>query len=332
MGPRPLLRDGSGLDGRPAVVATIGVFDGVHRGHRALVETVIERARREGGRSLAITFDPHPIAVLAPAAPPHLLTPRPVKIRYLAELGLDLLWVLPFSRALAALTPTAFLESLLLPVIAPVEFWVGHDFRFGHDRQGDYPFLQAAGERLGFTAHRLTAVTEEGRILSSSAVRSALLRGEVAEAESILGHSFLLEGAVGTGQGLGRKLFVPTANLDLEPERFLPVDGVYPAWAEVGGELVPSVVSIGTRPTVTDDPRRVVEAYLLDWDGDLRGRPLPLHLGPRLRPQVKFASQAELRDAIADDVRRTRDWLAARPGPVVGSTARAFGHPPESNG
>ncbi|MDM7915283.1 MAG: riboflavin biosynthesis protein RibF, partial [Candidatus Eisenbacteria bacterium] len=285
--------------------------------------------RRRGIRSLAITFNPHPIAVLAPAPPPHLLTPRNVKLRYLAELGLDLVWVLPFSRSLAALTPEEFLDSILLPAIAPEELWVGHDFRFGHDRRGDYAFLQRAGERYGFSAHRFAAVSEGGRILSSSVVRAALVRGDVADAESVLGHSFLLEGPVGTGQGLGRKLFVPTANLDLEPERLLPADGVYPAWAEVEGRLVPSVVSIGTRPTVTDDSRRVVEAYLLDWDGDLRGRVLPLHLGPRLRPQEKFRNAGELRDAIAVDVRNTRDWLAAHPAPASGEPARTFG-PPET--
>jgi riboflavin kinase/FMN adenylyltransferase len=303
---------------RPEVVATIGVFDGVHRGHRALLETVLGRARDLGIASLAITFDPHPIAILAPSAPPHLLTGRLLKARYLAELGCDHAWFLPFSRELASWSPEAFVEDLLLRVVRPAEMWIGHDFRFGHDRRGDHDFLRAAGKRLGFRVQRLEAVRDGGRVLSSSLVRGALARGEIAEAEEILGHSFVVDGLVGYGRGEGGRVLVPTANLDLPAERFLPARGVYAAWAEHGEGLRPAVVNVGVRPTLTAGAAIVVEAHLIDWTGDLRGRRLALHLATRLRPERKFDGLDGLRRAVAEDIKAAQEALAIRGDPPLG--------------
>lgn len=313
-----------------AVVATIGVFDGVHLGHRALFELVGERARSLGLSSLAITFDPHPVSVLAPSVAPHLLTPARVKLRLLAELGLDAAWVLPFSRQLAGLSPSAFVEDLLLRHVQVAELWIGYDFRFGKGREGDANFLHAQGEKHGFRVQQFGPIHERGRVLSSTWVREALMRGSIEEAEAVLGHPFVLEGTVGYGRGEGAKLLVPTANLDLPSEQVLPADGVYTAWAEIEGRLLPSVVSIGVRPTLVRDERPVVEAYVLGWEGNLRGRLLPLHFGTRMRPQYTFPDLASLKAAVLNDVEEAERWFegrhpALRPAPA--SRAVRVGRP-----
>jgi riboflavin kinase/FMN adenylyltransferase len=308
---------------RPEAVVTLGVFDGVHRGHRALLETVVRRAEGLGRPSVAVTFDPHPISILAPSAPPHLLTARPLKMRYLAELGLDYVWFLPFSRALAAMSPEDFVRKLLLRVLRPREVWIGHDFRFGHDRRGDAALLQAEGIACGFEVFQFEAVRDRDRILSSSLVRASLSRGAIEEATEILGHSVVLEGPVGYGRGQGAKVLVATANLVLPPEQFLPARGVYAAWAEVDGELHPAVLNVGIRPTLTAGAETVVEAHLIDWRGDLRGRILSLHLVTRLRSEQTFAGLEELRAQVGRDIAAARHLLAARgeprPWPAAGS-------------
>jgi riboflavin kinase/FMN adenylyltransferase len=243
------------------------------------------------------------------------LTARPLKTRYLAELGLDLVWFLPFTRELASVPAVSFVRDLLLPGVRPREIWIGHDFRFGHDRQGDFDLLRAEGARYGFAVHRFDPVREGGRILSSSLVRDALRRGAIAEAEEILGHSVVLEGPVGYGRGQGGKLLVATANLDLPPEQFLPARGVYAAQAEIGGNLQPCVLNVGVRPTLTSGEATVVEAHLIRWSGDLRGRWLTLHLGTMMRNERKFGSLDELRTQVGEDVRAADAWLRDWSGP-----------------
>ncbi len=296
----------------PPVVATIGVFDGVHRGHRALLEVVLERARERGMAALAITFHPHPVSVFAPSGPPHLLTGPSRKIRLLTELGCDAVWLLPFSRRMADLRPAEFVEDLLLADLPLAELWVGYDFRFGRGREGDVDFLRREGDRLGFEVHQFGPVHERGRVLSSTWAREALASGDLDELRGILGHEFVLEGTVGRGLGQGARLLVPTANLDLPPEQLLPGDGVYAAWAELRGALLPAVVSIGVRPTLAEGSGRVVEAHLIGWEGNLRGELLALHFGRRLREQRRYPGLESLRRAIAADVVEAKDWLAGR--------------------
>ena len=291
-------------------MATIGVFDGVHRGHRALLEVVLERARTLGLPSLAITFDPHPVAVLSPRAGRHLLTPPAGKLRLLAELGLDSVLVLRFSRWLAALDPVAFLRDFLLRRIRLEEFWVGYDYRFGRDRGGEFNLLRSEGEALGFRVQQFGPVHQGGQVLSSTRVREALRAGRLEEALDVLGHSFLLEGRVGRGRGDAARLLVPTANLVLAEEQCLPAYGVYAAWAEVAGELRPGVANIGLRPTLTRDESPTVEVHLIEWQGDIRDRPIALHLRSRLREERRFDSVDLLRAAIEDDIRRARSLLA----------------------
>lgn len=302
-------------DERHRVVATIGVFDGVHRGHRALVETVVRRAAEQGVCSLVVTFDPHPVTVLADPVRPHLLTDRTLQLRYLAELGVDLVWMLPFSGRLAAMEPGAFVEELLLRHAAIVELWVGHDFRFGRGRTGNTSWLHAEGAQLGFRVHEFAPVLDGARPLSSTRIRAALAGGQIDEAARMLGHTVLIEGCVGRGRGQGAKILVPTANLDLPAEQYLPARGVYAAWAEIPGSLVPAVVNIGIRPTLVDDPRTVVEAHLIGWSGDLRGVRMGLHFVARLRPERNFKGVDELRSAIQADLATADHLLEEHPFP-----------------
>jgi riboflavin kinase / FMN adenylyltransferase len=302
-------------DERYPVVATIGVFDGMHRGHRALIEAVVRQAADLELRSLVVTFDPHPATVLGDPSLPHLLTDRALQLRYLAELGVDRAWMLPFSRRMAAMEPRAFVEGLLLRHTAIAELWVGHDFRFGRNRSGDAAWLRAEGREHGFAVHEFPAVLDGDQPFSSTRIRAALARGEISEAARMLGHTVLIEGRVGRGRGQGTKVLVPTANLDLPVEQFLPAHGVYAAWAETPGSLVPAVVNIGVRPTLVDDPRTIVEAHLLGWSGDLVGARLGLHLGEWLRPERNFKGLDALRSAVRDDIAAADHWLRAHPLP-----------------
>ena len=289
----------------------MGVFDGVHRGHRALIELILARGREAGVPACAITFDPHPASVFRPGVTAHRITSRQVKLRLLTELGLDLVWVLPFSLELASMEAGDFVD-FLCERLAIREFWIGYDFRFGRGRKGDPELLQRKGAGHGFEVHQFGPVHEEKRVLSSTWVREALLGGEIEEASRILGHSFLLEGTVGHGRGKGARVLVPTANLDLRAEQVLPANGVYAAWAERQGELYPAVVNVGLRPTLTADTRPTVEAYLIGWTGNLRGETLALHFGTRLREEKRFESLSDLRQAVFDDVEHAAVWLAGR--------------------
>jgi riboflavin kinase / FMN adenylyltransferase len=300
------------------MIATIGVFDGVHRGHEALLRTVLERSRDRGVEAIAITFEPHPVAVLAPRVQPHRIASRRIKQRLLGELGFPWVWELPFTTELAALSPREFIEELLLPLTPLEELWVGYDFRFGKGRDGDGNFLRREGARLGFEVQQFGAVHEGGRILSSTWVREALGRGAIEEAVWVLGHDFVLEGVVGYGQGRGSKEFVPTANLVFPPEQILPAYGVYAAWAELRGGLHPAAVSVGVRPTVAEQGRPWVEAHLIGWSGELRGEMLSLHFGTRLRPEEKFPTLEALKRAIEGDIRAATAYLEAHP-PGFGS-------------
>ncbi|MBK8231461.1 MAG: hypothetical protein IPK72_12930 [Candidatus Eisenbacteria bacterium] len=206
-------------------IATIGVFDGVHRGHRALLESVLMRAAALEATPVAISFHPHPIEILARGVPVHRLASREQKLRALAELGFTHAWLLPFSPAMAALSPRAFLDVLLARLDLR-ELWVGADFRFGNRREGTIDLLRELGRERDFTAEVFPPVLDAGCAWSSSRVREALRRGAVEEASRVLGRTYLLEGRVGFGRGEGGKLLVPTANLVFPEGTCLPARGV----------------------------------------------------------------------------------------------------------
>jgi len=265
----------------------IGTFDGVHRGH----VRVLEAALSAGLRPAVVTFDPHPRAVVGGGV--ELLTTLQRRLELLAGLGFEDVLVCRFDEGLAALTADEFAESILRAIGAEVVA-AGDGFRFGRGRSGDLDLL----ERLGFDVRRVPLVEN----VSSSHIRSLLATGDVGRAAQLLGRPPEVEGTVVHGDHRGAGLGFPTANLDVPPDLLVPALGIYAGWA-VGH---PAAVSIGTNPHFGGGERRV-ETFLLDYDGDLYGTRLVVELWERLRDEAAFGSEAELVEAIADDVRRTRE-------------------------
>lgn len=293
----------------PAVVA-IGNFDGVHRGHQALVGAARDQAAARGEVCLALTFDPHPAVVLNPERAPRSLTTLSQKAELLSALGIDVLAVLPFTSALASLAPADFAVRILVGPLGARAVVVGEGFRFGKARGGDVAELQRLGRDLGFEVVPVSAVLQDGLPVSSTRVRECLLRGDVTAAAALLGRAYFVEGKVVRGDGRGRTLGIPTANLAAENE-ILPKEGVYAARAARGDEVPghPAVVNIGRRPTF-GGATVTTEAHLLDFEGDLYDQRLRVSFQARLRDERAFAGGEALRAQIQDDVAAARRVLA----------------------
>lgn len=286
----------------------VGVFDGVHLGHVAILREALARAG--GGPCTVVSFDPHPDVVLKPSfqavAP---LTPIPEKRERLHELGIHELEVLPFTRELAALEPEAFVDRHLVAPRGPRWLVVGADFALGRGRSGNVERLRAIGGSRGFEVAAVPLLEAEGAPVSSTRIRALLAEGRVAEAARLLGRCYSLEGTVVTGDAIGRTLGYPTANLRLHEEKFVPRHGIYAVWARVdGGERIPGAMSIGVRPTFGGQVR-TLETFLIDWGGDLVGRALAVELVDWLRDEAKFDTLEQLVRAIDGDVAETRRRL-----------------------
>lgn len=295
--------------GLKAPAVTVGNFDGVHLGHRALVEAVVAEARSTGGEAVALTFDPHPSRVLAPERAPATLMTIGQRAEVLGALGLDRLAVLPFTRELSHEPPDAFARRVLVEALGARAVVVGFNFRFGRGRAGDAAALEACGRRLGFSVKALPPVLHEGAPVSSSRVREALGRGAVEAARALLGRRYFVDGAVVQGLGRGRGLGIPTANLDPLNE-ILPGGGVYACLCRIGGDAArrPGVVNVGRRPTFGGGAV-LLEAHLLDFDGDLYGRTLRVEFEARLRDEERFPDAAALLRRIRDDIEAARRVL-----------------------
>ena len=296
----------------PSPVVTVGNFDGVHRGHQALVRATREEARSLGGTSVVLTFDPHPSRVLSPDRAPASLMTLAQKAEVLGELGVDRLAVLPFGIELSRKDPAEFARHVLSDTLGARVVVVGTNFRFGRARSGDVTLLARLGEAVGFRVRTLDPVLEEGAPISSSRIREALARGDVSAARLLAGRPFFVDGTVVRGEGRGRTLGIPTANLEVENET-VPGGGVYVGWAHVrprdqGGEPLPAVVNVGRRPTF-GGVALTVEAHLIDFGGDLYGRGLRLEFLERLRPESRFPSVDALVQQIHADVAAARRIL-----------------------
>ncbi|MEP6693701.1 MAG: bifunctional riboflavin kinase/FAD synthetase [Chloroflexota bacterium] len=301
-----VVHDWDGWPRGPLSIA-IGVFDGVHLGHQALIKATAERARRQGGRALAATFDPLPIQALAPGAPPSALSDLEERVRRLHDAGADDVVVFHFTKEFAALTADEFVKRLA-GAGEVRQILVGEDFQFGHDRGGDVRSLAAAGTTYGFEVVVASPVKRDGEVVSSTRIRNALLAGDVEGAAALLDHPYLVNGTVVHGAKRGRALGFPTINLAVPPERLLPRDGIYAMWVRVGDEQVAAAASLGVRPTFGGGDR-TLEAYLLDWEGDAYGDRIEAAFVKRLRDELRFASAAELSEQIARDVEATRAAL-----------------------
>lgn len=304
---------------RPVTGATIaiGVFDGLHLGHHAILGRALARARASGGRCVVMSFDPHPDVVLARGEfhiPPPL-TPIGEKRVRLAALGVDLFHVLPFTRELAALEPEVFVDLHLVRPFAPSGLVVGEGFALGRGRAGTVERLRAIGASGGFEVEAVPLVIVDGTAVSSTRVRAILGEGKVEEVARLLGRRYAIAGTVVTGDGRGRQLGFPTANLRLHEERLVPGDGVYAVLARPEGEPEPhpAAMSIGMRPTFNGQ-LRTLEVHLIDWRGDLVGRSLEVEFVAWLRPELRFASAEALVEAMHEDVAEARRRLSAAAG------------------
>lgn len=289
-------------------VLTIGNFDGVHRGHQALLTRLCEEGRKRQLPVTVMLFEPQPLELFAGANAPARLTRLREKLRYLAELGVDSVLCVRFDRQFAARTAQSFVSDLLVDKLNVKFLAVGDDFRFGAGRQGDFLLLQDAGTQYGFDVVSTQTFCEDGKRISSTAVRQALASDDLPLAESLLGHPFTISGRVVHGDALGRTIGFPTANLPLR--RFVsPVKGVYAV--EVRGLTdapLPGVANIGTRPTVAGI-RQQLEVHLLDIAMDLYGRHIEVVLRQKIRNEQRFASLDELKAQIAQDVVTARQYF-----------------------
>lgn len=319
-----------------AAAVAIGNFDGVHRGHRALLDRAIARAKELGGPSIAMTFDPHPTSVLAPHLAPPLLTTLERRLQLLAEAGVDLAVVMKFSAELAAMAAPEFVDQVLRRELAARHVIVGYDFSYGRGRAGTTSTLQAHGERAGFGVDVIPAVAvgEGEEIASSTRIRGHLRSGNLARALELLGHGYDVDGVVVHGAKRGRLLGFPTANVRPEGELFAGT-GIYavrfsiyeagaiaPSPESLTGPLVsgphpllgpplPAVASLGTNPTFVDSGARTLEVYVLDFAGDLYDRRVRVELVEKLRDEAKFDSIEALVAQIGADVSAARRVLGA---------------------
>lgn len=290
-------------------VLTLGNFDGVHRGHQALLRRVAARARELVAASVVYTFHPHPLRVLNPSFCPPLLSSFEERVERIAAEGIDALVWARFDPEYAALEPEAFARDTLARGLGAAEVWVGPDFAFGRGRRGSIELLRAVGREEGFGVRVLDAFALAGEVASSTRIREAVAEADFETAERLLGRPFSLRGAVVHGAARGRGLGFPTANVSPR-EECLPPAGVYAAWALVGHVPVPAAVNIGTNPTF-GGTETTVEAFLLDFEGDLYGAELELRFAARIRPEVAFRSPADLVRQIGSDVTQVRRVLGA---------------------
>jgi riboflavin kinase/FMN adenylyltransferase len=284
----------------PASIVTVGSFDGVHLGHRAVLDEIALRGRGAGLRSVLVTFEPHPLEVVNPAAAPPLLTVGHERFEILAQTELDEVRLLRFDRRIAGLAPEAFVREVLIGRCGMRALVIGHDHGFGRGRSGDVNTLRRLGGELGFEVDVVEAVDRGQRRVSSSLIRRAVAGGDLATAELLLGRRYSVSGVVEAGAARGRTIGVPTINLAPPPRKLLPPDGVYAVrvetpWGRHGGML-----NQGTRPTF-GDAARSLEAHLFGFDGDLYGRRVRIEWIARLRDVRRFASVEELKAQLAHD-------------------------------
>jgi riboflavin kinase/FMN adenylyltransferase len=292
---------------QPSLV-TIGVFDGVHRGHQYLVERLVAEAHAAGQLAVVLTFYPHPDVLLRGVSGRYYLTSPEQKADLLLDLGVDWVVTQPFNTELQTMPATTFV-NLLRQHLCLSALWVGTDFAMGYQREGNVPFLKAQGAQQGFSVRELELLMDaQAEKISSSAIRAAIQAGDMQAVRGWLGRGYALQGEVVHGEGRGRKIGFPTANVNVWPEQVLPANGIYAGWAWVGGERYMAATNVGVRPTF-EGISITVEPYLLDFDRDIYGKTLTVSFETMLRPEAKFNGVAALIEQIGRDVEAARAYL-----------------------
>ena len=296
---------------RGPLFLAIGVFDGVHRGHQAVISTSANHARPENGTPVVVTFDPHPEKILRPEAAPHLLTATQHKIALIRDIGVAHLLVIHFDKQFAATPPQDFVGQLITHSKPLREICVGHEWSFGKDRAGNLDLLKRLGARFNFNVVGIAPVKVNGAVVSSTAVRHAIEGGDFAKAAEMLGREYTILGTVGHGDNLGKKIGFPTANLSAHSEQF-PPNGVYLAEARIADMLYHGVVNLGFRPTVSSGKsERVLEIHLLDFNREIYGDDVEVRFVQYLRPEKKFENVDALVRQIRLDISQARELLPA---------------------
>ena len=286
-------------------VLALGNFDGLHRGHMKIIERVRRRADEHRSTAVAMTFDPHPPRVVRPDRAPRLLMTHAQKREALARAGMDGVAVVRFTPEMSRWEPEHFVQTVLVDWMHVADVWVGANFLFGHDRKGNFSLLRTLGAQYGFRSEKIDPVRYKEFVVSSTRVRRLVAEGRVDEAGGLLGHHYFIDGTVTRGDGRGRTIGFPTANLDTENE-CLPPDGVYATMVAIDGILRPSISNLGHRPTVGDDLPATVETHIFDLESDLYDARLRLIFVQRLRDERRFDDLDALKAQIVTDCEQAR--------------------------
>lgn len=291
-------------------VMTIGNFDGVHRGHKVLFHRVVDWAKKLGGQSVVMTFDPHPLQVLAPTGGPDFITTPGKKLQLIEAEGIDVTLVIPFSKEFAQISAHDFVKDLLVDRIGLRGLVVGYDYRFGKNREGDIRLLRELGNRYGFQVEMVSGIELDGSLVSSTAIRQLIRNGHMHEVEKLLGRPYEIVGRVVKGRERGRLLGFPTANVDML-KQVPPKPGVYAVEVEIEGEWYAGAANFGWNPTF-GDPTPSLEVHVLDFEGDLYGKDITVRFVERIRDERRFPGPEALVAQIQRDVETVRSLLAAK--------------------
>lgn len=292
---------------------TIGSFDGVHLGHQQLIHELNNKTHQAGKKSVVLTFHPHPSVVLRGRTGAFYLTTASEKVKLLDELGTDIVVIHPFTYELSQSTAREFI-IYLLSHLGFGQLWIGYDFALGKGREGDVNYLKMLGGELNYQVHIIEPITFGGQTISSSQIRNLLLVGKVEEANNLLGRSYRVVGEVVHGDGRGKSIGIPTANLETGTEKLIPGAGVYACRVHIMDEIWPAAVNIGTRPTFeSSDQRSHVEAHILDYSRDIYAQHITVEFIARLRGEQRFQSVEELISQVHNDIDKTREIIAGVP-------------------
>lgn len=293
------------------IALTIGVFDGLHRGHQEVIAATVSAAKGQGGTSWVATFDPHPDTVVRGSAPRPWITPPDERAQLLHGMGIDRVEIVRFDPWTQALSPEDFLDHVLGETGALRTLVIGGDFKMGKGRVGDRAYLEALGKARGFEVREVPLLTRGASKLSSTLLRQEIASGRVERAAAMMGRPYELEGLVGSGAGRGASLGYPTANLEIRPEKLLPAPGIYLSYSELDGKRWKGITYVGSAGTFGPGPTRV-EVHLLDFEGSLRGRRLKTLLISQLRADEVFSSKEELIKAMDSDLAKAKEYWAGR--------------------
>lgn len=293
-------------------VVTVGIFDGVHKGHKFIIEKLQNISRNNHSTPVIVTLWPHPRHVLNhQASDTRLITTFEEKIKILSEIGVENLVILDFTAELSRMTACDFMEKVLFREIGIHHLVMGYNHRFGSDQEGDVNEIARCAEKIGFTAEQLEKYSEGNTEISSSVIRKVLMAGDVKSAGGMLGHHFFISGKVVGGSRIGRTIGFPTANIQLDhPLKLVPRDGVYAVEVEIGNELFPGMLNIGIRPTVNDNPdHKTIEVHIIGFEKDIYGQDIHIHFIERIRDELKFHSSDELKVQLVNDKKVVMDIL-----------------------